>query len=210
MNQSIIWKKLVIQNKRFATSEDIKVLSNDLNKNYNDVVHHLQKYKYIYRIFKGIFYIKTPNEIKLGRLDLPLYKIISEALKIKGVKNWYFGLETALKLNNMTHEYFTIEYIISNQYRTTKTINILDRDFKFIKWQDAITNFGIINSQNKIKYSDKEKTILDMAYRKSLKNLNYEAISIVEEYLESINKTKIKNYLEHYPKGLKTLLQGHI
>ena len=99
----MIWKKLVIQGKRFATSDDIKSLSRDLNKNYNDVVHHLQKYAYIHRIFKGIFYIKTPNEIKLGRLDFSPYEIVSQALIIKGVKNWYFGLETALKFNSMTH-----------------------------------------------------------------------------------------------------------
>ena len=210
MNQSVIWKKLVIQGRRFATSNDIKVLSKDLNKNYDDIVHYLQKCGYIQRIFKGIFYIKTPNEIKLGRLDLTPYEIISEALKIKGIKNWYFGLETALKLNNMTHEYFMIDYIISDQYRTTKAINIFDRTFKFIKWTNKITSFGIIESQKRIRYSDKEKTILDIAYREKLQKSEYEAISIISEYLETIDKIKMKKYLEHYPKGLKTLLQEYV
>ena len=210
MNQSIIWKKLVIQRKRFVTSNEIKLLSKDLNKNYNDVVHYLQKKAYIHRIFKGIFYIKTPNEMKLGRLDLSPYEIVLQALAIKGVKNWYFGLETALKLNNMTHEYFTIDYIISDQYRTTKVIHILNRDFKFVKWAYKITSFGIIYSSNMVPYSDKEKTVLDIAYREKLNGSKDGAISILSEYIESVNKIKMKKYLEHYPKSLKRVLQENI
>ena len=210
MNQSMIWKKLVIQRKRFATSKEIKSLSKDLNKNYDDVVHYLQKKGYINRIFKGIFYIKTPNEMKLGCLDLTPYEIVSQALMIKGVKKWYLGLETALKLNNMTHEYFTIDYIISDYYRTTKAIHILDRDFKFIKWTHKVTSFGIIYSPKKIPYSDKEKTVLDIAYRENLNGSKDGAISILTEYMGMINKIKMRKYLEHYPKRLKTVLQENL
>jgi len=210
MNQSMIWKKLVIHEKRFATSDDIKALSKDLNKNYNDVIHYLQKYSYIHRIFRGIFYIKTPNEIKLGRLDFSPYEIVSQALTIKDVKNWYFGLETALKFNGLTHEYFTIDYVISDQHRITKVIRILDRDFKFIKWSNKITNFGIIKSKKLLRYSDKEKTILDIAYREKLKGSLDGAISIISEYSEAMNKTKMKKYFEHYPKSFTTLLQEYV
>jgi len=210
MNQSVIWKKLVIKNIKIATSQEIKILSKELNKDYDKVVHYLQKYGYIYRIFKGVFYIKTPNEIKLGRFDLSPYEILSQALKIKGVKNWYFGLETALKINKMTHEYFTVDYIISDQYRTTKAIHILNRDFKFIKWRDSLTTFGIISSKSKLRYSDKEKTVLDIAYREKLNNSEDRAISIIKEYSEMTDKIKIREYLEHYPQVIKTLLQGHI
>ena len=90
----------------------------------------------------------THNPAGMEKLDAICMQliVIGEGLKIKGVKNWYFGLETALKLNTMTHEYFTIDYVISDQYRTTKTIHILDKDFKFIKWRSSITTFGIIKT----------------------------------------------------------------
>ncbi len=69
--------------------------------------------------------------------------MISKALKIKGVKHWYFGLETALKINNMTHEYFTMNFVITDSYRTTKIINILDTKFQFLKWSQKHFTFGI-------------------------------------------------------------------
>ena len=52
------------------------------------------------------------------------FEIIKNGLIIKGVKKWYFGLETALKLNNMTNEYFTIDYVVNDSiFRVFENFN---------------------------------------------------------------------------------------
>jgi len=110
---------------------------------------------YVIRIFKGIFYVKSLDEIKYGPLKYSLLELISKGLELKDVKNWYLGLYTASKLNNATHEYFTIDYVISDGLYRNKPITINNRKFKFHKLKPSLLKFGII--ENKCRYSDLEK-----------------------------------------------------
>jgi predicted nucleic acid-binding protein len=75
---------------------------------------------------------------------------------------------------------------------------------------EHVLEHRIIKSKKFLRYSDKEKTILDIAYREKLKGSIDGAISIISEYSEAINKTKMKEYFEHYPKSFKTLLQEYV
>jgi predicted transcriptional regulator of viral defense system len=206
MKTSIIWEKLMVEGQRIATSEQIQHLSNQIEKKYPRSLKYLQEKKYIYRILKGIFYVKSPEERERNYFQLSQFEMISMALQIKGVKNWYFGLETALKINNMTHEYFTVNYVITDSYRTTKIIQILDSKFKFIKRRKENFKFGIIK-KNGLRYSDKEKTVLDLTYQRYLKRLDPKfVISPVIEYQVLLDNKKLFIYLEHYSKRFEKFL----
>ena len=132
--------------------------------------------------------------------------MISQALKLKGIKNWYFGLETALKINNMTHEYFTVNYVITDSYRTTKIIHVLDSKFKFFKWHKKYFIFGI-TAKNGLRYSDREKTVLELTYQRYLKSqdLNF-ILSPIIEYQDLVDKNKLVLYLEHYSNRFQKFL----
>ena len=78
--------------------------------------------KYIIRIFRGIFYVKSLEEIKYKKVKYNHLELVAKGLELKGVKHWYFGLHTALKLNNATHEYFTIDYVITDSFYRNKPI----------------------------------------------------------------------------------------
>jgi len=119
MKTSLIWKRLLIVGKKIVGSSEIKSLARELGKNEERSLYYLQEEGYIVRIFRGIFYVKTMEERELGTFNNTIYEIVALALKEKGVENWYFGLENGLKINNMTHEYFTIDYVITDSYRTT-------------------------------------------------------------------------------------------
>ncbi|MCK5024378.1 MAG: hypothetical protein KAR56_02050 [Thermoplasmata archaeon] len=199
MPAPIIWKKLILEKQKVTTSGRVKQLALDLDKNADRTLRYLQEHGYIIRVLRGYYYVRTPEEREMKTLDHSIYEIIAMALKEKGVKDWYYGLETALKMNNMTHEYFSIDYVVTNTYETTKVISIMDKKFKFLKWNKKHFQFGV-EKKDLIRYSDKEKTVLDIAYSTYRnKTKGPYTLSIVREHSPLLDDSKISEYMKHYP-----------
>ena len=208
MRTSLVWEKFLLEKKKIVTSEEIRELSVGLSKDRDRVIDYLQHNGYIVRILRGIFYVKSLEERERDKYDISIYEMIALAMKKKGVENWYFGLESALKLNNMTHEYFTLDFVLTDSYRTTKIIEILDRRFQFLKRSHSYFTFGIIK-KNGFRYSDKEKTMLDIAYGKYRENRESTLpIRIIHEYKRYLDEKKLKKYLKHYPKRFQEAIGG--
>jgi predicted transcriptional regulator of viral defense system len=210
MRASIIWEKFLVDNRKIVTSGEIGELADEILKDTDQVIDYLQRNRYIVRILKGIFYVKSLEERERKKYDNSLYDMVAMALQKKGVKNWYYALETALKLNTMTHEYYMIDYLITDSYRTTKVIKILDTSFKFIKRGKEHFRRGI-KREKRIRYSDPEKTVLDLAYRDYLKTKNKKIyLPTIAEYKDRIDNNRVKNYLIYYPPGFRNSLEDRI
>ena len=194
MTLKLIVRKLELSDKKFITREELKEYCKKLSLDYYVAIRYLTHYKYLIRILRGIFYIRSIEERKLNKTDINYLEAIKEALKIKGIKNWYFGLSTALKLNNLTHEYFTIDYVINDKLFRAKPFSILGYKIKFIKISSKLTKFGIINKN--LPYSDVEKTMLDFVYLKEHGNVKL----IPEEIFDSCSKNKLLKYSKNYNK----------
>jgi len=147
ISSSLIWKRLLIENKKIVTTCEIEQLAKKLDKDKKRSLYYLLEEGYITRILRGIFYVKSFEERQNATLNTSIYKLIAYALEKKGVKKWYFALETALKLNNMTHEYFTIDYVITDSFRTTKVIAVLKTRFQFFKRSEKYFHKGIIEKK---------------------------------------------------------------
>ncbi|MDP2926281.1 MAG: hypothetical protein Q8N99_07930 [Nanoarchaeota archaeon] len=199
MTLKLIVEKLAWDNKKFITSNEIKDYCGKLSLDYLTTIKYLLRNKYLTRIFRGIFYVFSIEERKLGKSEMNFFEILKEALKIKGVKNWYFGLETGLKFNNLTHEYFAIDYVINNKIFRAKSIIIMKRKVKFYKLSPKIFSFGII--KKKINYSDSEKTLLDLLYLKHYSREEFEEIA------EELSKTKLLEYSKNYNKRIKEIVK---
>ena len=193
-------------NKKYITKEDIKDLIEPLKLDYYSAVKYLLTNNYIVRILRGIFYLKGIEERKLKKIDVSYKEAISEALKIKNIKNWYFGLKTALKLNNLTHEYIAIDTIISDKIFRKNIIKIFNHNIRFVKAKKDLFLSGI--KREKYPYSDIEKTILDIIYfSKYNSKKNSEIKNKVNEYLESANKKKILDYSNNYSKSVTKFIE---
>jgi len=209
MTTPLIWKKLIIERHKIVTSAEIRRLALNLDKGEERSLRYLQEHGYIYRILRGIFYVKSPEEREKGFFECSKYEMVSKAMKQKGIRNWYFGLETALLLNNMTHEYFVVNYVITDSYRTTKIINILDTKFQFHKWSKKHFMFGIIRKSG-LAYSDREKTVLDLAYKIYLRESDSRRVtSPLRDYETYLNQSNLSTYLEFYPPGFRELLRRY-
>lgn len=208
MNASLIWKKLLLEGKNISTSEEIRLLAGEIGRDGWRSVKYLQSQGYITRILKGIFYIRSFEERERDGYDHSFYEIVVMALKEKGVKHWYFGLETALMMNNMTHEYFNVDYVLTDSFRTTKVITTMNVRFKFIKRSKKHFKDGIIKKQT-IRYSDPEKTVLDLAYYHYLKKTETEYyLSPVREYQDGIDIAIVRKYLDEYPRMFRNGVEG--
>jgi len=207
MKTTLLLKKFYIDGKEFIKSDEIKKYCDSINLTYENVIRYFISRRYLLRIFKGIFYVKNLEELKFGIKKYSHLELVSKGLDLKGVNNWYFGLYTALKLNKETHEYFSIDYIISENLYRNKPINIDSYKFKFIKLKPDLLNFGII--ENGFRYSDLEKTILDFIYIWIYNSITRKKILIdVSEYTNNLSEKRIRNYVKNYPNSVKEIVEN--
>lgn len=217
MNQSktsLIWTKLLVDGKKYATRDDIADIAEAIGKKVGPSIDYLQHERYIHRIFRGLFYISSPNEREFGCLDRTIYELVAESLKLKGVDRWYFGLETALDLNLMTHEHFIGHQVITDSMKTTKAIGVMGSPIRFLAWSPKLFVRGstiLTETKNGVSlfHSDKEKTALDLAYKGHLIGYVPDAVrAVISEYSEQLDLDKLEGYLYHYPPRFVTILQG--
>ena len=209
MTMNPVLKKIHLEDKEFVKSDEVKRYCKDFELDYDNTIRNLTARGYLLRIFRGVFYVKSFDEMKMGRIKYSHLELVSKGMDLKGILNWYFGLNTALKLNNATHEHFTVDYVVSDTLFRNKTINIAGYKFKFVKLKVSLFTFGI--KQKKYKYSDLEKTILDLIYMSRYSSVPKEKIVIdIEDYMGSVLKSRIKKYSEMYPITVRKILEEMI
>lgn len=190
---------------RFMDGETLRRISSEYNADYYSLIRYLLSRGYLIRVFRGLFYVKSPEEFVLKRMNHSPMELVAKALDFLGVKNWYFGLYTALYLGNMTHEFYPIVYVISDRIFRHKPVSIAGGRFKFIKVKPSLF-FGIIK-HNSIRYSDPEKTLLDFIYLWRYRGLSSnEIIASILEYWRDISWEKIYSYLKKYPHTVRRIV----
>jgi len=189
-------EKIARTPKKIIVSDLIRESCIKLSIDYYSGVKYLLRHGYIERIFRGIFYNYSLEERKLGKSEMSFYEILSEALMVKGIKNWYFGLETALKLNNMTHEYFSTIFIVNDTIFRARPINIMGHKLKFLRTTLPLFDFGIITKSTskgiKYSFSNPEKTALELVYFK-----HYSEDEFLEIFSE-LSPDRLIKYSLHY------------
>ena len=206
MRMNPILKKLHIEGNEFVTSDVIRRHCEYFDYDYYNTIRNLTSRGYLLRIFRGIFYLRSFDEVKLGTNRYSHLELTTKGLELKGVTNWYFGLFTALKLNNMTHEHFTLDHVINDTIFRKGPIGIMGYPVKFIKLKDCLFGFGV--NRNKYQYSDIEKTVLDLIYIWRYNGKPDEKILMdISEYADHIDRNRIAEYALHYPKTVGKMLE---
>ncbi len=205
MKYRILVRRLLLRKERYLSDKELKELCKRLKLEYENALTYLYNKKYLDRIVRGFFYIPSAEEHRLKTGGPSLFEAISKAMEYKKVKNWYFGLETAIKLNNITHEFFTIDYVVSDTIFRAKPFKILGRKVKFVKLSKKLFGFGLKKEDN-ICYSDLEKTLLDLIHLRVHSEKSEKAIiDELIEWAEEVNKNKMKKYSKHYSSTVKKI-----
>lgn len=206
MTMNPVLRKLHLENREFVKADEIKGYCRDFKLDYYNTIRNLTARNYLLRIFKGIFYVRSFEDVKMGGTRYSHLELVSRGMELKGISNWYFGLNTALKLNNATHEHFAVDYVVSDTLFRNKPIDIAGYKFRFVKLKKSLLTFGI--KCKKYRYSDLEKTVLDLIYISNYSSVPKEKIVIdIEEYMGGVSKNKIKKYSRKYPKTVQKILE---
>ena len=208
MALSLLMDKLLLDADKFVTSEKIKEYCRGLGLSYGTAIDYYTRHKYLVRIFRGVFYLRSPDERRMGRdLYSPL-QLVAKGLELKNVDNWYFGLYSALKLNNMTHEYFSIDEVINDKISRPKPFKVNGYRFRFRKVKSGLFGFGVTTGKNGIRYSDAEKTILDFVYLWRYNRVPEAKVVLdVSEWAEGVSETRLREYVKHYPKTVERTVE---
>jgi len=187
---------------KILTRVDLDILANKYKFNKFKLRKLLLNGGYLVTIFRGIYYLKSYEEKKFKTLKYSPYELLSLGLEKKKVK-WYFGLNTAIKFLNLTHEVFPVNIVINDKFNRTKPMKIAGSSFFFVKLKSSLFfDLKEIKTENKISfyYSNLEKTLLDMIYLKknvNLKEYNFNKSLFLRESnkYNQIVKNKIKELI---------------
>jgi len=162
-----------------------------------NTINNSISYGYLVRILRGLYYVKTLDEFA-NKKAIDVHRIVSLGMEELGV-NWYFGLSTALRMNGATHEYSDTVFVVNDEIYRNKEVRIAKSRVKFIKINSKLTGFGIV-AEDGVRYSDLEKTLLDMIYLSKYRSVPEGKIALsVEEYAEKADRKKVNEYLKAYP-----------
>jgi predicted transcriptional regulator of viral defense system len=201
MKTGVLLRKLRMENKEFVTSKELRAYCKSLRLDYEIAIRHLVPRGYLVRILKGIFYVKSLEELELARPKYNHLELVAKGLELKNVKRWYFGLHTALKLNNMTHETFAVEDVISDKLFRANPFTIAGYKFKFSRLSPSLLNFGIRKAEKEVRHSDPEKTILDFIYVWRYNGIPEEKIEDdVSGWAKNVARRNVMSYAKSYPR----------
>ena len=196
-----------MEKKEFVTDKELHIYAKMLKFDYDNTVNYLLRKNYLIRIFRGIFYLKSIDEIKLGNKHYSYMELVAKGIELKGVKDWYYGLHSALKLNNITHEEFGIDEVISTELWRARPFDINGHKIKFDKASKRLFGFGII-TKGTLKYSDPEKTILDFIYFWRYNGIPEERILIdIADWAGNINGETLRKYAKKYPNAVDNMVE---
>ncbi|UCC19533.1 MAG: hypothetical protein JSV62_15770 [Promethearchaeota archaeon] len=202
-----VLKKIKQDNREFITSDELREYCKEQYYNHKVIGDYLISRGFLLNVLDDIYYVKSDEEINRNKLKYSLLELVGKGLKLKHVKKWYYGLYTALNLIDVDHDHEDdFFYIINDQILNNNPIKILGKNFRFLRFKNALFDFGILN--NKVKYSNLEKTILDLIYLWEINHMNENRILIeISKLMNGISEDKILDYSRHYPESNIKLLK---
>lgn len=207
MKTDVLLRKLRMENKEFVTASELRAYCKPFKFDYDIVIRHFVARGYLVRILRGIFYVKSLEELELGRPKYNHFELVAKGLELKKVREWYFGLHSALKFNNMTHEHFSVEDVISDSLFRANPVNIAGHRFKFVKVSPSLFGFGVRKGNN-IRYSDPEKTVLDFIYIWRYNGVPEEKIiGDISDWAKKSSKERLRKYARKYPTTVAQIMK---
>ena len=59
-----VWKKLLIDGYKVVSSDDVMSIASKFGKNEMRSLRYLQEHGYIFRVLRGVFYVKSTEEVE--------------------------------------------------------------------------------------------------------------------------------------------------
>ncbi len=205
-----IWEVLIREGREVLTSDELVKMARRLGARPESALRHLRREGYLLPLFRGYYYIRTAEELRLHTERYDPLELFALAARAKGIGDWYFGLSTALRLNGLTHEDRREESVVSRAFYRIHGVPIGSRRFVIHKWGAPLFGFGLLR-RGSYRLSDPEKTVLDLAYLDYWAEMKKRGTNRVWlEHLGSVETRKLRDYLKHYPPRVKEMVEERL
>ncbi len=165
---------------------------------------------YLLPLFRGFYYVRSPEEIRLNTERRDALELFALAARAKGIGDWYFGLDTALRLNGLSHESTREESVISRSFYRVHGVPIGSRRFVIHKWTSKLFGFGLVR-RGSYRVSDREKTILDLAYLDFWRaGKGHPPRRTWLDHFAAADRSKMIRYLPHYPDRVRRMVEDRL
>jgi hypothetical protein len=207
-SSTALWEVPVREGREVLTSTELVEMARRIGARPTHALRHLRRGGYLVPLFRGFYYVRTPEELRLRTERHDPLELFSVAARAKGIGEWYFGLTTALRLNGLTHEDRREETVVSRAFYRIHGVPIGRRRFVIHKWGKELFDFGLERRRTYL-VSDPEKTLLDLAYLDFWRaKKGHPAMRAWTEHLASVNSRKVRRYLVHYPTEIRRTVEG--
>jgi hypothetical protein len=205
-----LWEVPVREGREVLTSKVLSAMARRIGASPAHAVRHLRREGYLLPLFRGFYYLRSPEEMRLHRERHDPLALFALAARAKGIGEWYFGLHTALRLNGLTHEDRREETVVSRRFYRIGGVPIGSRRFVIHKWGPALFGFGL-ERQGTYRVSDPEKTVLDLAYLDHwAARKGHPEARVWMEHLSSVRAAKVRRYLRHYPEPMRRRVEENL
>lgn len=202
-----LWEVPVREGREILTSGTLATMARRIGATPENALRHLRREGYLLPLFRGYYYLRTPEELRLHTERHDPLELFALAARAKGIGNWYFALHTALRLNGLTHEDRREETVVSRSFYRIRGVPIGSRRFVIHKWGPELFRFGL-ERKGAYRVSDAEKTLLDFVYLDYwAERKGHPATRVWEEHLPSVNARKVRLYLPRYPEKVRRTVE---
>ncbi len=205
-----LWEVPVREGREVLTSEALSTMARRIGAKPEHALRHLRREGYLLPLFRGYYYVRTPEELRLHIERHDPLELFALAARAKGIGAWYYGLHTALRLNGLTHEDRREEAVVSRSIYRIHGVPIGGHRFVIHRWGAKLFGFGL-ERRATYRVSDPEKTVLDLAYLDHwTANKGHPVARTWVEHLGSIDARKVRRYLSHYPEEVRRTVEGRL
>ena len=202
----LVWGALAAKD-RVTHAGSIRELARRAKLDPDHTIRALRRENRIEPLFKGYYLVKRPEEVLLHHEPSPL-ELFALGAKAKGIGTWYYALETALRLNRLSHEYSRIEHVVSDAVHRPTGVPIGGRRFIIHKWRPEMARFAL-RRHGTYRFSDPEKTVLDLAYADDAAIKRGRSPGLAwKEHLGKVDPERLSSYLDYYPRSVRELVEA--
>lgn len=196
--QQVIWETWHRQaNDEVVPRPALEKFARLLHADPKQTIDQLVRRRLIVPLFRGFYYVRTPQEVALGQPKYDALQLFSLGARWADVEECYFGLETALHIHGLSQEFRRVEYVISNRVQRTNPIEIEDRGFQILRWTAApVKRESGIGRFRGMRVSTPPRTAVDFLYQDYwATQRGNEALGRWRDLLARVNLKDAHNYL---------------
>ena len=207
-----VYNVLILRPEKVVSSDELNEVCKLLGVDFKTALAGLSRAGVLETVlFKGVYYVRSPEERQLGTIQQDALDIIAQACNLKLKKNWYFGLSTALMLAGLSEQqHLAIITVISKKrvkrYRTSfANLTVEFKQLSGVPFSKFVKQSGVK------RFSEPSRTLADYAYFTTKSKSNgYADVIRKDVYAKTRDKNRlvrqIASLVGEYPKSFSVLM----